>query len=807
VFHFLNDIRIAIRAMARTPGFTALSVITVGLGIGATTAVFSMVQGVLLRRLPYADGDRLVRLVQPSANSPDVGFSVTEVQDYRQVPQFAAVAEYHSMAFQLYGRGEPQRVQTGVVSDDFFTLLGVRPLHGRLFLPGEEAIGAPPVVVLSYRYWMDDLGGDSTVIGSTFTMNDKVHTIVGILPPLPTYPDDNDIWMPAGACPFRSSPRMMTQRDMRMVSAFAVLRPGVTMTEAQNSLAATAARLRTAFPAAYPAASKLTVHTVSLHDELTNRSRALFLTLLATAVFVLLVATANFANLMLARQARRLHEMALRSALGAGRGQLFRQLVTESLCVTLAGGALGVLIAANGLDLLRNFAARVTPRADEISLDPVVLGFALLVSVLVGIGAALAPFLRTAPSLNDALRAGSVTTTGGKGDRRRRDALVAAQVAVAFVLLVGAGLLTRSLDRLERVDGGYQPSGVLTARVDLNWTRYTSRALDGDFADRLVQRLSGPAGIVSVAVASDFPLNNAQPASQPFEIQGRTTPVGQRPPHSDATTVSPNYFTALGIPVLKGRAFTNADRDTANIPVIISHRLATTYWAGSDPLGARLSFDGGLHWGTIVGVVGDVRQNDLSQDISDEVYVPFADRPNGDFRVLLRATGDPMAFAPRLRAVVHELDAQQPVVDVRTLEQLRGVRLAEPRVTTVLIAAFAVLAVIITAGGLAGVISYGVSQRVPEIGIRVALGAEGGRVLWLVVREGAATVAIGLVLGLAGALAGTRAMRGLLYGVAPTDGATFIGVALLLLAIAGVACLVPARRAMRVDPVDALRSR
>jgi predicted permease len=802
-----QDIRVAVRALCEAPAFTLLAIITVALGLGATTAIFSMVNGALLSRLPYASGNRLIRITQPSVRAADEGFSVPEVADLRtQVPDFAAVAEYHSMSFQLYGRGEPQRVQTGVVSDDFFSMLGVHPLLGRLFRPGEEAIGAPPVVVLSYRYWVDRLGADSSVVGSTFTMNDKVHTIIGVLPPLPTYPDRNDIWMPAGACPFRSAPAMMHMRDGRMLMAFAALEPGVTVERARGDLALLAGRLHTAYPDAYPATSKLELSATSLREELTRGSRPLLLTLLATAAFVLIVAAANLANLMLSRQLRRAREVAVRTALGAGRGRLFRQLAAESLCITITGGVFGVLIAVSGMGLLRTFATRVTPRAGEIGVDPVVLTVAFALSMLVGIGAALAPILRAPPSLGDTLREGSTATTAGRRGARGRNLLVAAQVAVAFVLLVGAGLMARSLMLLQRVDGGYDAAGVLTARVDLNFTRYDSNARIRDFADRLVARLHGQSGVASVALASDFPLNNAQPSAQPFEIEGRSTPAGQRRPRSDVTIVTPAYFATIGIPVLRGRGFTDADRDTANVPVVIGHRLAATYWPGRDPIGARVSFDG-RNWATVVGVVGDVRQNGLSQDITDEVYAPFAISPTRDIRVLVRAAHDPRPLASAIRAAVHELDAMQPVVSLQTLDELRGLRLTEPRVTTVLLVAFAVIALVITAAGLAGVIGYVVSQRVSEIGIRIALGAEPARVLWLVVRDGLTSVAVGLAVGIAGALAVTRLMARLLYAITPTDGVTYAVVLGVLLAIATAACLIPARRALRIDPARALRAR
>lgn len=805
-----QDIRYAVRTLGKTPAFTLLAIVTIALGVGANTAIFSMVNGVLLRRLPYAANDRLIRVLQPSATQPDARFSVLEIADYRsQVPELGAVSEYHSMPFQLYGRGEPQRVQTGVVSDNFFDMLGVRPLHGRLFLPGEEAVGAAPVVVLGYRYWMEQLGGDAKIVGTTFTMNDHIHTIVGILPPLPSYPDNNDIWMPAGACPFRSSPQTMGNRNGRMLQAFAVMKPGTTVEQANAKVSQVSERLHSAYPEAYPTQRKLGVGVVRLREELTRSSRPLFLTLLATAAFVLLIAAANFANLTLSRQLRRGRELALRAALGADRSRIFRQLVTESLTVTLAGGALGVLFAMSGLGLLRTFATRVTPRAHEIGIDPVVLGFALAVSVAVGLAAALVPMGRSSgAALSDALRDGATNLTGGRHAIRVRDLLVTVQVAVAFVLLIGAGLMVRSLVKLQRVDGGFDASGVLTARIDLNWTRYTQASHVHDFAAAMRQRLDARPGVISYAFSSDFPLNNGVPSSQPFLIKGREAASPNDPgPQSDVTLVSADYFKTIGVPLIRGRIFSDALRDTASAGVVISQRLASTYWPGRDPIGEQISVNRGRSWATIVGIVGDVYHNGPAQNVVDEIYLPFSANPTSDIRVLVRTSGDPLAFGAVLRAALREIDEQQPIVSIQTLEQLRGVRLSEPRVTTTLLLAFAVLALVITAGGLGGVVAFGVNQRITEIGIRVALGAKPASVVGLVVRQGMTIVAVGLAIGVGVALATSQFIRNLLYNVGPNDVATYLGVALALLTVAAVASYLPARRALSVQPLDALRAR
>ena len=810
----VQDIRFAARTLRKTPTFTVLAILTIGLGVGANTAAFSMVNGVLLRRLPYGGNDRLIRIKQPSKTAPDARFSVPEIADYRaQVKSVVATSEYHSMPFQLYGNGEPQRVQTGVVSDNFFQMLGVQPLIGRAFLPGEEAVGAPPVVLLSYRYWMQKLGGDPKVVGTTFTMNDKIHTVVGVLPPLPTYPDDNDIWMPAGACPFRAG--VINSRRGRMLQHFAMLAPGATADQATRDIATVSGRLHSEYAADYPAARKLSTQVVSLRDELTAQSRPLFLTLLAAAGFVLLIAMTNFANLMLARQLRRQREIALREALGAGSGRLFRQLAVESLCVSLAGGLLGIAVAYSGLGLLRSLATRVTPRAGEITIDLPVLAFALSVSMLVGLVAAIVPLLRSRLALADSLRASATSASSSKSDSNTRGILVTAQVAIAFVLLVGAGLMVRSLVKLEGVDGGYITTNVLSARVDLDWTRYANPAvatnqtpLIHNFLDQLLARLGSETGVQSVAVASNIPLNRATPFQATFQIRGQDV-APDHLPKTDITVVSSSYFKTIGIPMLRGRAFLDTERDTSTQSAIMGARLAQTNWPNSDPVGQQISFDGGRHWVTVVGVVGDVHQNGLSQDVTDEIYLPLFNPNNTgtDTRVVVRTAGSPTPLAKAIRNAVHEIDPKQPVTSIQTLDEMRGTKLSEPRVTTALLSSFAVLALIITAAGLAGVIAFGVNQRVNEIGIRMALGAESASVMWLVMRQGMVLAAVGLALGVGLSMSATKLMSGLLYDTPATDAGTFALVGTTLLGIATMACFLPARRALKIDPVQALRTR
>jgi putative ABC transport system permease protein len=516
---------------------------------------------------------------------------------------------------------------------------------------------------------------------------------------------------------------------------------------------------------------------------------------------------------MLARQLRRQREIALRAALGAGRGRILRQLATESLCLSLVGGIAGVGVAYSALGMLRSLATRVTPRAGEITIDGTVLFFALLVSIAVGLAAAVLPLMRTRGALSTALRAGAITATATRGAGAARGILVGAQVAIAFVLLVGAGLMVTSLVRLERVDGGYAASNVLSARVDLDWTRYANPAVTADqtplirdFVDRLTTRLATQPGVRAVAVASNIPLNRAAPFTQTFQIRGADV-AADRLPKADVTIVSGNYFKTIGVPMIRGRTFLDTERDSTRAAVVVSQRLAKANWPQSDALGQQISLDNGRHWLPIVGIVGDVHQNGLSGDVTDEVYLPFQVVPARDMRVLVRTAGDPAPMGKAIRDAVHEIDAAQPVVSIQTLEELRGAKLSEPRLTTVLLVSFAALALVITAAGLGGVIAFGVNQRLTEIGIRIALGAEGSSVVWLVMRQGLTLVAVGLAAGVGVAIATTRLMSKLLFNTPPIDASTFGVVAATLVCVATSACWLPARRALLVDPVAALRGR
>jgi putative ABC transport system permease protein len=800
-----QDVRYGFRNIRRGPGFALVVVLTMALGIGANSAIFSVVNGVLLRPLPYANSDRLVvmRQERPLAGATDVPFSFKELEDYRQqAASLDGVAEFHEMWFILLGRPEPERVSTGVISANFFGLLGVKPILGRDFIPADERAGAPAVLMLSHHYWQRSLGGDPQVIGRVFQMNDRPHQVIGVLPPVPQYPSDVDVYMPTAACPFRSDQRTIDGREQRMMQAVARVRAGVTMDAVRADLGVVTARMQLDYPAHYPESLGFSASVLPLQEELTRSFRTTLLVLLGTAAFVLLIVCASIANLTLARMVRRQREMAVRAALGASRLRLMRQLLTESTILALLGGAAGLLLAIWGLDLLVAFAERFTARATEIRIDRVVLLYTLAISVATGLVFGSVPAFAGRFSPAPSLREGTRTT---HASHTVRSGLIVVQVAVSFMLLVGAGLTIRTLFKLQQVDPGFRTDNIMTMRVDLNFTKYDDPIEDrAPFWERLDERLRAIPGALSVGGAGTFPLNDQGPFSRSLLIEGRELAPNALQPQADVRIVTPGYFSTLGQPVLEGRVFTPSDRG-ANVPVVIvSRTMAQHYWPGESAVGKRISGDEGRTWSTVVGVVADARQQ-LNRAPGDEIYVPMFQSGQLTSNWLVRSDLDPDAIAERIRAAVRAIDSEQPVDQFRTLAAVRLSSLESPKLTATLLGLFAGLALVITATGIAGVIAFSVNQRTQEFGVRMALGAGRANVLALVLRQGFQLVFLGLALGTAGALVLARLLTTLLFGVEPTDAVTFLAVATVLVAVALIACIIPARRAATVDPMVALR--
>jgi predicted permease len=807
---FRQDAGFALRMMRKNPGFTLAAILTLGLGIGANSAIFSVVNAVLLKPLPYEHGDRLVRLRQqaPHAGFLNQPFSVAEIVDYRtQSHTLDGLVEYHNMNFILLGRGEPERVETGVVSWNYFDVFGLKPLFGRSFRRDDEQPGAPAVLMLSYEYWIRSFGGDPTVVNRTFTMNDKIHTVIGVLPPVPQYPDENDVYMPTTACPFRSRPAFIANRQARMMQVFGRMRPGITVSQARADLNSVAANLQQAYPKDYPPEVDYSIGTASLEEELTHNARPTMLVLLGAAGFVLLIACANVANLNLARMVRRERELAVRAAMGAGRVRVFRQLLTESFLLGVIGGGLGLLFATGALSLLVSFAARFTPRAREIHMDSAVLLFTLAVAVLTSVLSGTAPALAARDTVVNGLKEGSAQTSAGVGRRRMRSVLIVAQVAVSFLLLIGAGLMLRSFQKLQHVDPGFEPDNVLTMQIGLDFTKYNTNDKQRAFFETFLDKVQTQSGVKSAAATMMIPLTTNMVMTGDFQIEGQAPVPGQALPVADFRVVSPNYFEALRIPVLAGRGFTRNDNERKESPnvAVLNRSAARHFWGTQDPVGKRFSTDQGMTWTQIVGVVGDVKQYGLDRDPADEIYVPLAQSPLLDAIVVVKTSVEPMNIARGIIQLLYEVDPNEPAARVRSMEQVRGESMAAPRLTANLLGLFALLALAMAATGIGGVMALAVGQRRHEIGVRMAIGARPAEILRMILGQGMGLALIGVVLGFLGALWLTRLLQQLLFEVTPNDPLTYIGVAAVLGLSALAACYIPARRAARVDPIVALR--
>lgn len=809
-----SDCAYAFRVMRKNLGFTVVAILTLALGIGANTAIFSVVHAVLLKPLPYPDGQQLIFVRQQELGVEDLRFSVVEIEDYRkQNRSLSGLVEYHGMAFTLFGHGDPDRVRTGVVSSNYFDLFGIKPLLGRTFLPDDDKLGAPAVLVLSYEYWKNNFGADPDIVGKTFEMNDKLHTVVGVLPPVPQYPNENDVYMPTSACPWRSNKAHLEMRDMRMMEVFGRMKPGVTVAQAGADISAISAGLKATYPKFYPANSGYGSITSALQHELTKSARPTLLLLLAAAGFVLLIACANVANMTLSRMVQRERELAVRTALGAGRSRLLRQLLTESFLMAVIGGLLGLLFTYASLQLLTDFVGRLSPRAREIHIDSGVLLFTLAAALGTSIifGTLSALFSRV--NLASSLKEGTAGAGSGVGRSRTRDVLVVCQVAFSFMLLMGAGLMLRSLVKLQSVDAGITPQRVLAMRTSLNWSKY----MDGDkrrvAVQKLLDRVRSEPGVLSAAVSDRYPFEpeilsaGAAAFSFNFQIEGRQLQPGEAPPATTYAAVSPDYFKTLGIPLREGRLFTSGDSDEFKAPnvLLINEAAKRQLWPNEDPIGKRISADGGQHWAQIVGIVGDVREFGLDHPATSEFYVAQAQNP-APATLIVRTATEPLSMARALTRAVHDVDSQTAVTHILTIEQARYESMASPRVTTTLLGIFGGLALLIATAGIGGIIALMVSQRVREIGIRIALGARPSSILQMILGKGLLLAGLGVAIGIVGAMALAGLVKSLLFEIPPTDVITFGAVGLTLLIAAAVASFLPAKRAASVDPNVALRA-
>ena len=808
----IQDVRYGARSLVKRPGYAALAIATLGLGIGANTAIFSVINGVLLKPLPYEHGDRLaiVRQSAPLSGQAQMGVAVAEYYDYReQAKVFDGLVEYHQMNFDLLNRGEPDRVDAGVVSHDFFDLLGIKPILGRSFVKADDQHGAEAVLILSHRYWRQKFGADPAIVGRMFEMNDRPHRVIGVLPNVPHYPQENDVYMPVLACPFRAAAERNIPQNRRAfggLSVFGRLSPGTSHQQAASAISTINHRFAAEYPSVYRVAnSGFQATALELRRALTDGARELLLILLGITGLVLLIACANVASLTLARMLSRDRELAMRSALGAGRGRLVRQLLTESTLLAVAGGTVGVLFALGTVDMLTRFVGRFTERTGEVSMDVSVLLFTLLVSIVTGIVFGTLPALGTRVNLVNALKQGSNQAGAGTGRRSMQSALIVAQVAVSVVLLVGAGLLLTSFYRLQQVDAGYRSDGVLSAQVYGNFSRYGNINALRRLYMPILDQLEGQPGVVSAAITNAVPLAGAAPGTTRFDIDGRVTDDPSLRPSTDVRVASDRYFETIGIPLVSGRVFNRFDTQDS-LPVAVINSAMARYWQGTNPIGTRISTNRKT-WFTVVGIVGDVRQFGLAVPTVAQIYIPLSQSPfNFAGQVLVRTVDDPARFEGTVRRIVHSVDPNQPVEAVRTLDDLRAEALAAPRLTATLLVVFASLALLMTLAGIGGVIATSVTARTREFGVRMALGAGRETVLAMVVRQGLTLVAIGLAIGLIAAVAMSRALSAYLYQTTPYDPLVLVTVAAAFLAAGAIACLGPARRATMVDPLIALRT-
>ena len=799
-----GDVRFALRMLRRNPGFALVMILTLALGTGANTAIFSVAESVLLKPLPYPHDEQLVQLwstggkvgLRPPGRGP---LSYQQVQDVGGLTRdLSGVAAFTESRYNLTGQGAPREVQAILASPSLFELLGVRPAIGRGFSRSDLH---EPVVVLSHGLWLELFGGDAGALGRVVTLDGKGYTVVGVMPAGFAFPDDGtQLWTPLGQA-FVGQPEMETNPDIQAFSTVARLREGVAMERLQSDLAVVAARQH-----AVPGLRPPGFATMRLRDEAVGDTRTPLLVLLAVVGFVLIIGCVNAANLLLARSSARQREFAVRRALGAGRGRLVGQLLTESVVLALAGGVVGLLFAEVGISAILKEWPSVLPRTGQIGLDATTLVYALIISVVAGIAFGLAPAWRSsAVALETSLREGSSTTTSGPGRHRLQRGLVVAEIALALVVLTGAGLLVRSFVRLRSVDPGYDVHEVLAARMRLTPARYDAEAQKVEFCRRVVEQLRRQPGVASASVSLTLPMSG--------EVAGFRWSLDNPGDYVDINQdfVAPDFFRTLRIPILAGRTFTDADRAGTQLVAIVNAALAARMWPNESPIGQTMELRGGPT--LIVGEIGNIHYASLTDPLKAEIYLPFA-QGHSEFErqselsawIVARSTHDPLALAGAVRRAVAAVDPEQPVAVFTTLSGLMSQSTAARSFNMTLVSVFALLALGLAIVGIYGVTAYTVQQRTQEIGVRVALGAARGHVLGLVLADTGVMAGIGIVIGLAGALGLTRVLGSLLYDVSVTDSATFVITTGVLAAGALLAALVPALRATRIDPAQALRS-
>jgi putative ABC transport system permease protein len=805
----LKDLRYGLKTLARNPGFTAAALLALTLGIGANSAIFSVVNGILIRPLPYGGPERLVALSEISAGNDVEVVAPANFLDWKeQNTFFEDLAAFCTVKAVLTGLEQPLLVHGLSVTPNLFAVLGVEPEVGRTFPAGAGRAGEERAVILSHGFWRRQFGADPQVVDRTLILDGFSHVVHGVMPPeFRIYRRDIDVYIrgPQGLPepPFAAPPDIGTIRDGQYMTVFGRLKPRVSVAQAQAQMRVIATSLEKQFPKTNEGWS---VKVVPLRERLVGNIRPTLLILWGAVGFVLLIACANIANLLLARITVREREIAVRAALGAGRGRLIRQLLSESVLLSLLGGGLGLLLAAWGLKLLIALAPASIPRLDQVRVDGQALAFTLLLSLVTGTLISLLPALQASrPDLQGSLKEGGGKATSGSHRGRLFRLFVVTEVALALVLLVGAGLLMTSFVRLLAVDPGFDPANVLVMRISLpaGTTKYPSPPYVAAFNQQLTERLKSVPGIVAAGTTGDLPLSGVS-SSVGFQVEGVPDPPPGQENTLDFHSVTPGYIRAMGIPLLAGRDFTDQDRDGSPFVVLINETLARRFWSGRNPIGHRLLIGGG-QWVTIAGVVGDVRHSELGTAPKPDMLVSAYQLPSPSMWLVLRTSGDPMDILPAVKEQILAVDKDLPVDEVKPLEQQLFSSTAKQRFTSSLVAVLAAVALLLALVGIYSVMSFSVSQRTHELGVRMALGAQRRDVLWMVVGQGALFALIGVAVGLVAALGLTRTLSSLLFEVSATDPWVFTALSLALVLVALAASYFPARRAAAVDPVIALR--
>jgi len=816
---FWQDLHYGGRMLRKSPAFTIVAVLTLALGIGANTAIFSVVNTILFQPLPFPHSQQLVMVWETDENRKITHGTAppADFLDWRAQNQvFQHISAFQLWFHNLTGAGEPEQLWGAKVSADFFDLLEVKPVLGRTFRPDEEQPGRDQVVILSHGIWVQHFGADASVIGRSVTIDDKPYTVIGVLPAgfnLLGVGRRYDLWMPL------AFPPSEIRRDNPSLIVFARLKPDVSIARANSEMAAIAHRLSMEYPATNQGTG---IGVVSMHDDLTAPRRSPLLLLFAAVGLVLLIACANVANLLLSRAASRQKEVAIRSALGAGRLRLIRQLLTESVLLGLVGGAIGLLLAYGGLRILPAFlpppgGASEIPRANLIGINTTVLAFTVGIAILTGIIFGMAPaFQFSKTNLSESLKESGRSSTGGMQSRFTRNFLAVAEVGLSLVLLIGAGTLIRSLRDLLDANPGFNPRNVLSMQIWLPDSRYPGTTRTRAFFQQVIDRLRSLPGVVSAGAVNFLPLTGLTDFAN-FDIAGRPSPPPREEFVAQYRVIDPQYFQAMQIPLLRGRYFTNSDNKESPGVAIIDQDLARKYWPNQNPVGQQVRVH--LHeaksvpyrpsasnaWLTIVGIAGDIQEGGPAYLKSGKLYLPYQQVPSHLMRIVLRTAGPPDLLAGAARQVVQSVDADQPITKVKSLEEFLSASVSPQALNTNLLTFFAALALILAAIGIYGVMSYGVERRTHEIGIRLALGAQPSDVVRMIVRQGLQLALIGIAIGLGATYALIRALSGSMFGIKSLDPVPTACAALLLFLVAFLACYIPARRATRVDPVQALR--